>query len=203
MLLFFILEDTARAARSAPPAAQCEVLLAEISQGSRDAFEALYRLTAKTIYTYALSLTRNPDDAQDAMMETFLAVRAGADRYHPQGKPLAWMFTIARNAVNQQRRQAGKLVSLEDLTPGQATVPFDPDAALILQHALRILSEAEREVVLLHAASGLRHREIAQALNQPLSTVLSRYARALGKLRKQLSDGKEDCTHENDDQSRA
>lgn len=184
-----ILEESARAARTAPPPATCEALLREIAQGGKEAFEQLYCLTSKTIYTYALSLTRNPDDAQDAMMETYLAVRAGAERYVPQGKPLAWMFTIARNAVGMLRRQAGKTASLEDLTPGQAAVAFDPDAALILREALRVLSDPEREVVLLHAVTGLRHREIAQALEQPLSTVLSRYTRALGKLRKHLSDG--------------
>ena len=52
---------------------------------------------------------------------------------------------------------------------------------------MRLLSDEERQVVMLHAVSGLRHREIATLLEQPLSTVLSRYHRALAKLRRELS----------------
>ena len=48
------------------------------------------------------------------------------------------------------------------------------------------LDDTERQVILLHAVAGLKHREIAELLKCPLSTVLSKYNRGLKKARKQL-----------------
>jgi RNA polymerase sigma-70 factor (ECF subfamily) len=59
---------------------------------------------------------------------------------------------------------------------------------LVLQATFKILNEQEREIILLHAVSGLTHLEIAKNLGIPLSTALSKYHRGLKKLRKHLSE---------------
>ena len=64
----------------------------------------------------------------------------------------------------------------------------DPTDRLVLESALAILSEEERQIILLHAVSGLKHREIADSIGLPLSTTLSKYHRGLKKLRKHLND---------------
>ena len=51
---------------------------------------------------------------------------------------------------------------------------------------MRSLSAEERQIVMLHAAAGFRHREIAEMLELPLSTVLSKYHRARNKMKKHL-----------------
>ena len=56
----------------------------------------------------------------------------------------------------------------------------------LLGSALKLLDETERRIVILHAASGLKHREIAKQLDIPLPTVLSKYARAIKKLKKHM-----------------
>ena len=61
----------------------------------------------------------------------------------------------------------------------------------MLREALARLGAGEREIVLLHAVTGLKHREIAQLLELPLSTVLSKYHRGLKKL-KALMKGESD-----------
>ena len=61
-------------------------------------------------------------------------------------------------------------------------------------HNLTVLSDTERQIVVLHAVSGFKHREIAAMLNLPLPTVLSKYNRAIKKLRSQLE--KEDGSHD-------
>lgn len=127
------------------------------------------------------------------MMEAYLAVRAGAAGYTPQGKPLAWVFTIVRNAVGMQRRKLSRETWLEDISPAALAVQENTDARLSLELALRELGEEEREIVLLHAASGLKHREIASALSLPLSTVLSKYTRALKKLRRIMIEAGEEA----------
>lgn len=57
---------------------------------------------------------------------------------------------------------------------------------MMLQAAFSKLSVEERNIIMMHLASGLKHREIAEILEKPLSTVLSRYNRALKKMKEEL-----------------
>ena len=82
-----------------------ESLLIGIAEGNRQAFEMLYEKTRKSIYAYALSILKNPADAEDVMQDTYLKIRSAAHLYRPEGKPLAWMFTITRNICLMRIRQ--------------------------------------------------------------------------------------------------
>lgn len=173
--------------------AQCldEGLLPRVGQGDMVAFEVLYRESWPAVYALALSILQNPADAEDAAQETYLKVRAAAHLYVPQGKPMAWLFTITKNLCRDRLRERAGAEPLPEGEERDARFAYvsDPTDRLVLEGALALLNEGERQVVLLHTASGLRHREIAKALGQPLSTVLSRYNRALKKLQRYLSEG--------------
>ncbi len=171
-----------------------EKLLLLVAQGDKEAFQRLYQNTDKTIYGFILSILRNPQDAEEIMQETYLKVWISAGSYQSQGKPLAWMFTIARNLCymkfRDQKHEAD--IGLSDLSEME-TGEFCPqieDAAdkLVLNAALHILNEEERQIVLLRTAAGLKHREIAASLELPLATVLSKYNRAMKKLQKHLRE---------------
>lgn len=173
-----------------------EALLERVGKGDEDAFRQLYQNTDRTIYSYILSIVKNVQDAEEIMQETYLKVWISAAAYRPQGKPLAWMFTIAKNICYMKFREKKHEadVGLDDLT-GEETGEFCPqleNAAdkLALQAALEILKEDERQIVLLHASAGMKHREIAANLKMPLATVLSKYNRAMKKMEKFL--GKEE-----------
>lgn len=172
-----------------------EKLLLRVGKGDAEAFGRLYQNTDKTIYSFILSITRNPQDAEELMQETYLKVWTGAGSYQAQGKPLAWMFTIARNLCymkfRDQKREAD--VGLSDLSEQEIGdyCPQIEDAAdkIVLNTALGILKEEERQIVLLHTTAGLKHREIAADLELPLATVLSKYNRAMKKMQKYLREG--------------
>lgn len=183
-------------AKKAIPAAEYEAMLSGIAREDSAAFERFYRSTDRTLYTYILSLTRNHHDAQDIMMDTYLKVRANAHRYVPQGKPLAWVFTIARNLVRSRQREAARETLYGDVTEVELAFPATDtqDDALALREAMTVLSEEERQIVLLHAVSGMKHRELSELLELPLSTVLSKYARALAKLKKALTSHSKEVT---------
>lgn len=166
-------------------------LLARVGMDDRDAFEELYCKTSRAVYAYALSLLKNPDDTQDIVQETFLKIRGSAHLYRPMGKPMAWIFTIARNLANTRFRQNGSMVSAEDCQLEddlQFSYVSDPTDRLVLESALQLLNEEERQILLLHCVAGMKHREIAKDLRMPLSTVLSRYSRSLKKLRTHLTE---------------
>ena len=180
MFLLMSMEELARAQR--PEGRLEERLLPLVGQGDSEAFEVLYRSTEKAVYALALSILKNPHDAEDIVQETYLKVRAAAHLYVPQGKPLAWLFTITKNLCRDLLRGQSRT---DDL---RCSYVSDPTDRLVLEAALKALGEEERQVVLLHAASGLKHREIARNLGLPLSTVLSRYSRALKKLQRYLTE---------------
>ncbi|WP_343214422.1 RNA polymerase sigma factor, partial [Flavonifractor sp. An92] len=185
-----LMMEGAREARKRLADADCEGLLAGIAQGDPEVFAQFYQATDRAIYAYALSLTRSHHDAQDVMMDTYLKIRSAAHLYRPGGKPMAWVFTIVKNLVRDRWRQGEREELMGDVPEGELAIPDTDrsDAAMVLRQAMRVLSREEREIVLLHAVSGLKHREIAAMLERPLSTVLSRYHRALGKLRNALAE---------------
>ena len=81
------------------------------------------------------------------------------------------------------------LSDLSEMETGEFC-PQIEDAAdkLVLYGALKILKEEERQIVLLHTTAGLKHREIAADLGMPLATVLSKYSRAMKKLKNYLRE---------------
>ncbi len=171
-----------------------EKLLKQVGLGDKEAFHQLYLNTDKTIYSFILSILKNPQDAEEVMQETYLKVWISAASYQSQGKPLAWMFTIARNLCYMKFREQKRMadVGLDDLNgeeTGELCIPLENMTdAMVLRAALEILKEDERQIVLLHASAGLKHREIAEGLNLPLATVLSKYNRAMKKLKQYLRE---------------
>lgn len=177
-----------------PGSALDEGLLLQIAEGDQEAFRKLYEETDRAIYGFILSIVRDPHDAEEVMQETYMKVWTSAPSYKAQGKPLAWMFTIARNLCYMRfREQKHKSdLGLDDLDGAEMgqLCPQIEDAAdkLVLQAALKALKEEERQIVLLKNSSGLKHREIAEALGMPLATVLSKYNRAMKKLEQYLKE---------------
>ena len=164
---------------------ELEQLLLRTGQGDRDAFARLYSLTRDGVYALALSLLHDAHEAQDIAQDTFVKVWESAPAYRPQGSPMAWLLTVARNLARTRLRQGGRQVGLDEeawnAIPAAAP-DVSPEDRQLLQEALARLSPEERQIVLLHAAAGLKHRETAQLLELPLSTVLSKYHRGLKKL---------------------
>ena len=102
---------------------------------------------------------------------------------------MAWMMTVTRNLCLQRLREREKTADLsqeewESRIPDPDTL--SPEDKTVLRTCMEQLSDGERQIVALHAVAGLRHRQIAALLELPLSTVLSKYARAIKKLKQYL-----------------
>lgn len=165
---------------------ELEQLLAETAKGSPEALANLYTAARAAVYAIALSYLKEPYGAQDVMQETFVRIWQRAGQYRPGGSPMAWILTLARNLSLMQLRKSGReagLSSEEWHALAEPAPNVTEEDRLLLENALSTLDDAERRVVLLHASSGLKHREIAALLGLPLSTVLSKYQRALKKMR--------------------
>ncbi len=168
-----------------------ETLFVRIGENDMAAFDELYHLTERSMYAFSISLTRNHDEATDLMQDMYMKILSSAHLYKPMGKPLAWMFTITKNLFYSKYRKEKKIISLEPeviANDGNFAYVTDLEDKVVLQGVLARLTEEEREIVLLYAVTGMKHREIADSLDLKLSTVLSKYRRALHKLKSFLEE---------------
>lgn len=165
-----------------------EALLGRIADGDREAFLTLYEESAGGVFAYALSILKDRAEAEDVTQDTFLKIRSAAHLYRPKGKPMAWILTITKNLCLMRLRAGARTFPFreEEKISGGLGGIADLEDRLVLEKALSVLSGEDCQIIMLHAVSGLKHREIAALMGMPLSTVLSRYSRGIRKLRKEL-----------------
>lgn len=165
---------------------ELERLLSGIAAGRPEDMSELYSRTRAAVYSLALSYLGNAHDAQDITQDTFVQVWERAGQYRPNGSPMGWLLIVCRNLALMRIRKADRHADLDD--SGWDAIPAEEkglsvEERALLQDALALLDKNERRVVMLHAAAGMKHREIAVLLEMPLATVLSKYHRAIKKLR--------------------
>lgn len=162
-----------------------EIILG-IASGDTDALHQLYEAASDSVYGFALSITKNIHDAEDVLQETFLSVYQTAPNYKPSGKPMAWVLTIAKNKALSRLRENGKTTELDeniDTSDEKFFLEQEIEDKLLIEALMSRLSLEERQIIMLHAVSGLKHREIAGLLDLPIGTVLAKYNRAIKKLK--------------------
>lgn len=171
-----------------------ELCLLGIREQDPKALEEFYYRTSASVFGFALSVLKNTQDAEDVMHDLYLQIWSRIGTYRAAGKPMAWVLTITRNLCLQKLREYRKRSDIpqEDWeTYIGGSDKMSPEDKLILTECLKNLSDEERQVVVLYAVSGFKHREIAKLLEMPLSTVLSKYNRAMKKLRKFMEENNE------------
>ena len=157
----------------ADDAYELEALLARIAKGDKAALGELYERTKAAVYGFAMSLTHCPADAEDVLQDTYLAVYSAAGGYVPRGKPMAWIMTIAKNLARMRLRATGKQLDLAEEDWGRylAAAPnVSPDERMLLQVTMKVLSDEQQQIVMLHAVAGMKHREIARLLDMPTAS---------------------------------
>lgn len=157
-----------------------------------------------SLYSAAIRYTRNPQDAEDLVQETFLAAYAAWDRFVPDSNCRAWLLKILTNTfINTYRRRQTQRRFAEERGDEPVTVLYgaercleaaDPEGALVYEmlgdevsRALSELPEEHRVVVVLADLEGLKYRQVAEILACPVGTVMSRLFRARRQLEESLS----------------
>ncbi len=150
-----------------------------------DLVERYYAL----LYRYACRLTGSEADAEDLTQQTFLTAQAKWNQLRDGQKAKSWLFTIARNAYLKELRGPACLSSdaLDELPgPGVETDESEFDQEQ-LQNVLNDLPEEFRSPVVLFYFEEFSYREIAELMEVPVGTIMSRLARAKGILRQRLA----------------
>lgn len=166
-----------------------EKSIENIANSNKVALTELYEATKSSVYGFALSILKNSSDAEDVLQETYIKIYENAASYQANGKALAWILTITKNLAYMKLRKKKDTIDIEEAHDVLSKNNSHEDK-IVLETAFRCLSEQERNILILHANSGFKHREIAKVLKLPLSTVLSKYHRAIKKMK--LMINKED-----------
>ena len=174
-------------------------LLARVVKGDVQAFSQLYDQSSTLLYTMALRMLGDKEDANELLQEVYLEVWRKVSRYDVgRGTPLAWLVTLTRSrAVDRLRarnsRGQQKIVASLDganQVPDRSPTPFDAQAdqeiRMLVLGALTALPPAQQQALELAYYEGLSHAEIAAKLNQPLGTVKTRIKLGMSKLRESL-----------------
>ena len=174
------------------PETSLEKCIKDISFGDKDALSTLYNLTKTSVYGFALSILKNMHEAEDVLQEVYIRIYENASFYNPNGKPLAWILTITKNLAFMKLRKNRNHVDLNELHEISADHKEINNAEnkILLASVFEHISDEERNILILHAVSGFKHREIAKILEIPLTTVLSKYNRTIKKIKKRMGEVK-------------
>lgn len=151
-------------------------LVRRVQRGEPRAFEGLAKAFLRAAYSVALAIVRRPSDAEDVAQDALLIAFERIDTCREPARFGGWLMQITRNQARNflDRRRLRDVPAQEpaEFNMGsQAADDRGPVRAQLLT-ALGLLSEAQREVVLLHDLEGWTHAEIGRALD--LSEVMSR-----------------------------
>lgn len=166
--------------------------IAQLREREPSAWNALFEREMPAIYSYALSRTGKPGDAEDLAAQVFELAWRNAAALVDRGLPArAWLFGIARNVVAEHRRGLFRRPPALDLGAFEGAdegTEIDTDQ-LALAEAIARLRRADAEVVTLRFLHGLSIQETAEVMRSSLDAVKARQSRALRKLRGLLGEG--------------
>jgi RNA polymerase sigma-70 factor (ECF subfamily) len=147
---------------------------------------------ANRVFALIRSKCANEDLAEEITQSTFCTVAQKLQDYTETGKFEAWLFRIAMNRMrDEMRRRKRHAVPMENemigvLSSGISDVQEDDEVAIEIQRlraAIRQLSSSDQDIIHMRHSAGMSYKQIAEALGEPLGTVLARQHRALKKLR--------------------
>ena len=165
-----------------------------------EGFEEIALAHMDSIYKFALRMSRNESDAEDLVQETYLKAYRFFDKFEAGTNCKAWLLTILRNTFingiryNRRHRQMINLSEIEErgIEPMADADPEDEIFGNLLDDdvsaAMNTLPDGYRTAVLLADMKGMSYQEVADKMDCPLGTVMSRLHRGRRLLREKLRD---------------
>lgn len=142
---------------------------------------------AQSLLRVARRLTSSPSAAEDLVQETLLSGWRGFNRFRPDSNIRAWLFRILFNNFYAQGRKLRAVPVTVPLTAENHRFSPFTDEAIEVSRALQSLEVEHRTVLLLGVVEGFTCREMAEILDVPIGTVMSRLSRARQAMRTRLN----------------
>ena len=165
-------------------------LVTQAQRGDRNAFGELVCIHAQGVTNVIYRMCGDVQIAEEAAQETFIQAWLHLSSYRPQTSLRNWLYRIAVNAATDILRKEKRILphAIEDLPltdsrPGPEALLFQSERTALVQKAILSLPDASRAVLILREYEEMSYREIADTLDIPAGTVMSRlnYARKILK----------------------
>ncbi|MDO4690732.1 MAG: RNA polymerase sigma factor [Fusobacterium sp.] len=141
-------------------------------------FDNLFEEYFDKVYYKVLSIVKNSDDAEDISQEVFMSVYKNLNKFREESNIYTWIYRIAINKTYDFfKKKKNELEINEEVL--LIADEFNSDTNILLQEKLNLISEKEREIIILKDIYGYKLKEIADMKNINLSTVKSIYYKAL------------------------
>lgn len=165
-------------------------LMAAAREGDAPALEALLERHQPRIYRFSMKMCRRPEDAQDVLQDTLLAMVRSLRDFRGAASVSTWLYTIARSFCIKKRRRSKFAPQAELSLEGEAAAPAaaipDPSRLPDAAAAGREI-EALLQVLVLRDVEGLSAAEVAEVVGLSVEAVKSRLHRARAALRERLA----------------
>ena len=164
-------------------------LIARTKRGKVEAYNVLVSRWEKRVFNYLLRLLGDREDAMDLSQEVFLKAYQNLGKLQDPARFGPWLFRIAHNEAFSHLRRRRPDVELDGALGVEISRPrLEPlELTLAVQRALTMLSDDQREAILLKIYQGFKFEEMAEVLSCPVSTVKSRVYSALDVLKETLA----------------
>jgi len=167
-------------------------LIRRSQSGDTEAFDELVSKYSAKIFTMVYGMVRNEHDASDLVQEGFLKAWRSIQEFEGRSSFYTWLYRITMNVTVDSLRRKRQREEIELIDAIASSLP-SPRASCRrteiqekIESALAKLSPEHRAVVVLKELEGLQYREIAEVLNLPVGTVMSRLFYARKKLQSLL-----------------
>ena len=183
-------------------------LVQRVQAGDTAAFRALFDKYHRRAFAVAMGVVKNEDDALDAVQVAFVKVHKNIHKFEGSSSFYTWLYRIVMNvsidhvrrtsrrknldfderALHEESQVAGDgalVPSVTNANPGKAALRRELGTAI--QAALQELPEHHRAVIVLREIEGMSYEEMAQTLDIPKGTVMSRLFHARKKMQASLA----------------
>lgn len=151
----------------------------------RTRFAELYEQTFERVYAFVARRVRDRAEAEDVVSEVFTKALQAIDRYEDRGRPpVAWLYTIATNAMRDRARQAGREVQLEECDA--PAVDEDVERRALLFRLVDTLPQAQRDVIVKRFAEQRSIADVARQMGRSEGAIKQLQLRAIESLRAQV-----------------
>lgn len=157
--------------------------------GDRQAFRHLVERYQNQANGHAIAILGNREDARDAVQDAFLDAYSALSRFDVERQFYPWFYVILRNccfklAAGRKRRELDSSDETEMLAP---TPSLRPEETMLLERMMLELKPEDRELITLKHLDGLSYEELAERLEVPLGTIMSRLYHARKRLRGKMA----------------
>ena len=154
-------------------------------------YEKLYNAYYMQVYSYAITLTKNPEQAEEITQHTFVKAMSSKSKYGGKSSELTWLCAIAKNLYYDEIRKKQKLTKIEDVdnipsSDDLEKAVSDADAAFRIHMVLHELEEPYKEVFQLRVFGELSFSQIASIFGKTESWARVTYHRARLKIKERM-----------------